>query len=157
MTICSSLWNLGLETAWNIPLLIRIIQLPLRHSIDSRPISNRLTSHRHANPEKIGRILRKFFKNSATVWQNFNQRSLWNLDECQRKCYLRPLFHFTVFYLWYFSTFLVGTFSEGSRRQKNSSRFPLQSKGQLISEWKFDVLNFPKKQPKNLMNFCPRI
>ena len=28
------------------------------------------------------------------------------------------------------------------------------SKGQLIS---FDVLNFPKKQRKNLVNFCPRI
>ena len=30
-------------------------------------------------------------------------------------------------------------------------------KGQLISEWLFDVLNFPKNQHKNLMNFCPRI
>ena len=30
-------------------------------------------------------------------------------------------------------------------------------KGQLISEWIFNVLNFPKKQRKNLMNFCPRI
>ena len=30
-------------------------------------------------------------------------------------------------------------------------------KGQLISEWLFDVLNFPKNQRKNLMNFCPRI
>ena len=29
--------------------------------------------------------------------------------------------------------------------------------GQLISEWLFDVLNFPKKQRKNLTNFCPRI
>ena len=28
--------------------------------------------------------------------------------------------------------------------------------GQLISEWLFDVLNFPKNQHKNLMNFCPR-
>ena len=31
-----------------------------------------------------------------------------------------------------------------------------EHKGQLISEWLFDVLNFPKKQRKNLMNFCPR-
>ena len=30
------------------------------------------------------------------------------------------------------------------------------NKGQLISELKFDVLN-PNNQPKNLMNFCPRI
>ena len=30
-------------------------------------------------------------------------------------------------------------------------------KGQLISEWLFAVLNFPKKQTKKLMNFCPRI
>ena len=28
------------------------------------------------------------------------------------------------------------------------------SKGQIISEWKFDVWNFPKKQLINLMNFC---
>ena len=31
------------------------------------------------------------------------------------------------------------------------------AKGQLISEWLFVVLNFPKKQHKNLMNFCSRI
>ena len=31
------------------------------------------------------------------------------------------------------------------------------NKGQVISEWNFDVLNFPKNQQKNLMNFCPRI
>jgi hypothetical protein len=30
----------------------------------------------------------------------------------------------------------------------------IATKGQLISEWLFDVLNFPKKQRKNLMNFC---
>ena len=30
-------------------------------------------------------------------------------------------------------------------------------KGQLISECLLDVLNFPKKQRKNLTNFCPRI
>ena len=30
-------------------------------------------------------------------------------------------------------------------------------KGQLMSECLFDVLNFPKKQRKNLINFCPRI
>ena len=30
-------------------------------------------------------------------------------------------------------------------------------KGQLISEWLFGVFNFPKKQPKILMNFCPRL
>ena len=34
---------------------------------------------------------------------------------------------------------------------------PSASKGQLISEWLFDVLNFPKNQYKNLMNFCPTI
>ena len=31
------------------------------------------------------------------------------------------------------------------------------SKGQLISEWLFDVLNFPKKTRKNVMDFCPKI
>ena len=31
------------------------------------------------------------------------------------------------------------------------------TKGQLISELLFGVFNFPKKQRKNLMNFCPRI
>ena len=35
--------------------------------------------------------------------------------------------------------------------------FTIITKGQLISEWLFDVLNFPKKQPKKLMNFYPRI
>ena len=30
-------------------------------------------------------------------------------------------------------------------------------KGQVISESKLDVLNFPKNQRKILMNFCPRI
>ena len=30
-------------------------------------------------------------------------------------------------------------------------------KGQVISEGLFGVFNFPKKQCKNLMNFCPRI
>ena len=36
----------------------------------------------------------------------------------------------------------------------SESRF---SKGQLISECPFDVLNFPKNLRKNLTNFCPRI
>ena len=31
------------------------------------------------------------------------------------------------------------------------------TEGQLISELLFGVFNFPKKQRKNLMNFCPRI
>ena len=35
--------------------------------------------------------------------------------------------------------------------------FNLSTKGQLISECLFGVFNFPKKQRKNLMNFCPRI
>ena len=35
--------------------------------------------------------------------------------------------------------------------------FFILPKGQLISEWLFDVLNFPKSQHKNLMNFWPRI
>ena len=30
-------------------------------------------------------------------------------------------------------------------------------KGQLISECLFDILNFPKKNTKNLTNFCPRM
>ena len=32
-----------------------------------------------------------------------------------------------------------------------------ETKGQLISECLFDVLNFTKNQRKNLMNFYPRI
>ena len=32
----------------------------------------------------------------------------------------------------------------------------LGSKGQVISEWIFGVWNFPKKQRKNLKNFCPK-
>ena len=35
--------------------------------------------------------------------------------------------------------------------------FGLDAKGQLISEWLFDVLDFPEKQRKSFMNFCPRI
>ena len=31
------------------------------------------------------------------------------------------------------------------------------TKGRVISEWKFDVLNFPKNQRKSLINFCTRI
>ena len=34
---------------------------------------------------------------------------------------------------------------------------PFPPKGKLISEWLFDVLNFPKKQHKSLMNFSSRI
>ena len=30
-------------------------------------------------------------------------------------------------------------------------------KGQLISEWLLDALNFPKNQRKNMMNLSPRI
>ena len=33
------------------------------------------------------------------------------VTEYQIKCYLHPLFTFAVFYLWYFSTFLVGNLS----------------------------------------------
>ena len=40
---------------------------------------------------------------------------------------------------------------------RHYSIISLTSEGQLISELLFDVLNFPKKQRKNLMNFCPRI
>ena len=36
-------------------------------------------------------------------------------------------------------------------------KFNATPKGQLISELLFGVFNFPKKQRKNLMNFCPRI
>jgi tRNA (cytidine32/guanosine34-2'-O)-methyltransferase len=31
------------------------------------------------------------------------------------------------------------------------------NKGQLISEWPFDILNFPRNQRKNLTNCYPRI
>ena len=31
------------------------------------------------------------------------------------------------------------------------------TKGQLNSEWLFDILNFLKKQLRKLMNFCPKI
>ena len=38
-----------------------------------------------------------------------------------------------------------------------SPNVPMYTKGQLISELLFDVLDFPKNQCKNLLNFCPRI
>ena len=34
---------------------------------------------------------------------------------------------------------------------------PPLPKGQLISECLSDVLNFPKKERKNFINFCPKI
>ena len=38
-----------------------------------------------------------------------------------------------------------------------SSQKPVdKSKGQLISERLFDILNYPKTQRKDLTNFCPR-
>ena len=33
----------------------------------------------------------------------------------------------------------------------------IPGKGQIISECLLDFLNFPKKTPKSLTNFCPRI
>ena len=45
-----------------------------------------------------------------------------------------------------------------SQKNWHKETFSAKAKGQLISEWLFGVLNFPKqKQCKNLMNFCPRI
>ena len=41
--------------------------------------------------------------------------------------------------------------------QSKSKKYFSLVKGQLISEWHFDVLNFPKKRRKNLTNFCSRI
>ena len=42
----------------------------------------------------------------------------------------------------------------------NETEFKIKrglTKGQLISEWLFDVLNFSKNTHKNLVNFCSRI
>ena len=38
---------------------------------------------------------------------------------------------------------------------KNDKFFKISFKGHLFSEWISDVLNFPKNQRKNLMNFYP--
>ena len=47
---------------------------------------------------------------------------------------------------------------EGKRPFKcTQCKAAYSAKGQLISEWLFDVLNFPKKQLKIFMTFCPRI
>ena len=29
------------------------------------------------------------------------------------------------------------------------------SKGQIKSEWIYEIINFPKNEPKNLKDFCP--
>ena len=29
------------------------------------------------------------------------------------------------------------------------------SKGQINSEWIYEIINFPKNEPKNLKDFCP--
>ena len=47
--------------------------------------------------------------------------------------------------------------SSSSSSESDSEETEPTTKGQLISEWLFDFLNFPKNQRKNLMNFCPRI
>ena len=49
------------------------------------------------------------------------------------------------------STVGLLTLEDLKSRQENAV------KGQLISEWLFDVLNFPKNQCEKLMNFFPRI
>ena len=45
--------------------------------------------------------------------------------------------------------------SSKSKLLELHTKFPV--KGQVISEWNFGVLNFPKYQRKKLINFCPRI
>ena len=50
--------------------------------------------------------------------------------------------------VWWFLAKI--NFKPPSKKFKNLT----DAKGQLISEWIFDVFNFPKDQPKN---FCPRI
>jgi hypothetical protein len=41
--------------------------------------------------------------------------------------------------------------------EENNSIIEENTKGQLISECLFGVIDFPKKTTKNLTNFCPRI
>ena len=42
---------------------------------------------------------------------------------------------------------------KGTIKFLQSKAFEIVAKGQLISKWLFDILKFPKKQHKNLMNF----
>ena len=52
---------------------------------------------------------------------------------------------------------LDGSYTYNQFRNYKSGITVKISKVQLISEWLFDVLNSPKNQRKNLMNFCHRI
>jgi hypothetical protein len=80
-------------------------------------------------------LLEKFLNNSFLL---FVKSFLWALNSSSNFSNLR-ISSLALFRIWTQSvTFKV-------------------CKGQLISEWIFDALNFPKKQCKNLMNFCPRI
>ena len=54
-------------------------------------------------------------------------------------------------------TFVKFIYYEKARKFDEITLFYITFKGQLISEWLFCVLNLPKKQPKNLKDFCPRI
>ena len=44
-----------------------------------------------------------------------------------------------------------------SKKSKNMSTQLLNDpyKGQIKSEWIYEIINFPKKDPKNLKDFCP--
>ena len=56
-------------------------------------------------------LLREFFKNSGAIYYS-DKILAGEVTEYQIKCYLHPLFTFAVFYLCYFSTFLIGNLPE---------------------------------------------
>ena len=42
-----------------------------------------------------------------------------------------------------------------SHRRANGKSLNMYFKGQIISEWIYEIINFPKNDPKNLKDFCP--
>ena len=56
-------------------------------------------------------LLQEFFKNSGAIYSS-DKILAGEVTEYQIKCYLHPLFTFAVFYLWYFSTLLIGNLPE---------------------------------------------
>ena len=51
----------------------------------------------------------------------------------------------------------VCSFDAGNIKKLKTHILLKHPKGQLISEYLFCVIDFPKNQRKNLTNFCPRI
>ena len=110
-----------------------------------------LVSNKLSSDQRNSNIAKKLTQNDSSEDIYFNR----HLDKVKLKPFKYCLIGFVVFMVFVangvnfaYSNF-INYFAEKSELQL--------SKGQLISELLFDVLNFPKKQRKNLMNFCPRI